>query len=577
MTDQQPDTEHHASKHTDEPKPNGMDWSAVDQTAEAAPSEDRPDEETQTDEEVVADIVKVFEDGGADLDALSAAIVFALEQGLTEVYVSPVAAALSKAGARHLGYAKAELVRRITRELRDTYGTQAEAPEPEIDHEAREVEAAEASKALRADPNLLETGVDLVHRMGVVGETSAIKAVLLASASRLTMKPVSLLLQGESSGGKSTVLLETIKLTPPECLKILTTFSPKSLIYDREFNYAHSMIVLLEAAPLAAKKESEQAHMLRTLLSEGKIIHQTVVSDEEGRPHLETIEKEGPTSLLTCNVLDHLDIELMTRLITVGIDGGPEQTRKVLSAAALRAAGEEEVDFDPELKVWHGLFRWMAYQPTRVVIPFAVDLQRLITIAHTRTRRDFNQLVSMITASALLHQSQREVDAEGRIIAEMADYAHAREALGPGIDQSSDRKPPTDIARLISMVMETIAAEEEPKAQGGKKFAARPGVRRTMDISIRALANRLHATKSSVHRWVKTASDEGFLINHNEGSRRPLRLEILAEPQGSSSSDVLPSPEAVVVAMKEKKHTRGGRDSVWDGTAGQTGTNEQSQ
>ena len=39
-----------------------------------------------------------------------------------------------------------------------------------------------------------------------------------------------------------------------------------------------------------------------------------------------------------------------------------------------------------------------------------------------RFRRDVGSLFSFIKASAILHQAQRQVDAQGRVVATVADY-----------------------------------------------------------------------------------------------------------------------------------------------------------
>ena len=57
-----------------------------------------------------------------------------------------------------------------------------------------------------------------------------------------------------------------------------------------------------------------------------------------------------------------------------------------------------------------------------MTIPFAVDLAQHYPAEQVRSRRDFKQLVTLIQASAILHQRQRQRDEAGRIIATEADY-----------------------------------------------------------------------------------------------------------------------------------------------------------
>ena len=57
---------------------------------------------------------------------------------------------------------------------------------------------------------------------------------------------------------------------------MLTTSSPLSLVYDST-PLAHKIICVYEATQLQADETSVAAMLLRCLISEGKIIHQTTV------------------------------------------------------------------------------------------------------------------------------------------------------------------------------------------------------------------------------------------------------------------------------------------------------------
>jgi hypothetical protein len=82
-----------------------------------------------------------------------------------------------------------------------------------------------------------------------------------------------------------------------------------------------------------------------------------------------------------------------------------------------------------------------------VVIPFAGQLGELMAAARVEVRRAFQAILSMIQASALLHQFQREQTPEGDLVADRSDYQVAalllagpmRRLLGSGLSEPARR------------------------------------------------------------------------------------------------------------------------------------------
>ena len=64
--------------------------------------------------------------------------------------------------------------------------------------------------------------------------------------------------------------------------------------------------------------------------------------------------------------------------------------------------------------------------PAKVVIPYSESLAELFPSEPLEVRRAFGHVASMVQASAVLHQFQRERDHENRIIAQAEDYWLAR-------------------------------------------------------------------------------------------------------------------------------------------------------
>jgi hypothetical protein len=277
---------------------------------------------------------------------------------------------------------------------------------------------------LALEPDILARFRDDLPHAGLAGEERLAQLIFLALTSRLlpwgrpTERPVSKISKGSTSTGKSHVTKTTLRFFPASAYLDLGSMSKRYLFYTEE-ELAHRFIYVSEWASI--RDDEELVAMLRTLLSEGRIVHGTV--EPEGRKNkAKRIEKKGPTGLLMTTTNAAVDPELETRCLSVFTDNSREQTRRVfLRLAALEDEPESRVDF----AAWHELQDWLAgHGETRVAIPFVGALAALMPKGATRLRRDFVTLLCLVRAHAILHRATREQDAGGRIVATVeGDYA----------------------------------------------------------------------------------------------------------------------------------------------------------
>ena len=149
-----------------------------------------------------------------------------------------------------------------------------------------------------------------------------------------------------------------------------------SLVYDTR-PLSHTVIFLFEANQLQAEKQGDKdnvfAMLVRTLISEGRIVHQTTVEDPNsptGR-RVERIVREGPISFI-CTTTGSLYDENETRMLAFNIHENFEQTIAVISGLAVNATGA--ASSSPDLSAWHDLQHWLALGPNDAVIPFAQQI-----------------------------------------------------------------------------------------------------------------------------------------------------------------------------------------------------------
>ena len=94
-----------------------------------------------------------------------------------------------------------------------------------------------------------------------------------------------------------------------------------------------------------------------------------------------------------------------------------------------------------------------------------------------RFRRDVGSLFSFIKASAILHQAQRQVDAQGRVVATVADYALAYPIFTKVMAQSSGKSVPDNVREVVKLIAERAgsAATRPPKGKFQRTAPAGPG------------------------------------------------------------------------------------------------------
>jgi hypothetical protein len=411
-----------------------------------------------------------------------------------------------------------DLVTSATAELRAAEGTPAKpahtrTPEPD---QPKDVcapdEVCAHAPPLASAEDLLAEAVRTVEALGVTGETRIVKGTYLTAVSQVLAEPLSLVVKGASAGGKSYSTRTTLQLFHPAAFYQVTAWSQRSLIFTEE-EFEHRTIVMFEATALrevAEKRDGDLTAMIvRTLLSEGRIIYDITERGDDGKMGTRRITKKGPTNLIVTTTADNLHHENETRLLSLPVDESEEQTRNVMRRTALRRNQAEPAE-PPDLAPWHELFHWLKHHGEhRVYIPHAGYLADHAAASVVRMRRDFGVLLGMIETHAVLHQVSRKRDQHGRIIATAADYAAAREILADAFAITSGRKVKAAVRNAVAAV----------KALGGAAG----------DVTVAQVAMHLKRERSRASRGLKEAADLGYLINQETRDGRPGRYRLGTE------------------------------------------------
>lgn len=366
----------------------------------------------------------------------------------------------------------------------------------------------------------LRKAEERLHGCGYSGDTRLIKLLLLASVTRLFDKPVSMLILGESSTGKSHSLKTFMAFLPSGAYVLRSGASKMAMVYSNE-DYRHKDLIIEELAGLSGGNV-----WLRTLLSEGKINYETVDSNLNSKK----IIKEGPCGLIATTTQQAVYHEDATRYLSWEIQDDLGQLGATTKGIAEEAEGKSQASYDfPD---WSTFGTWLEMGPRIVVIPFATKLDSLIPKVANRQRRDFGQLISLIKAHALMNQRNRATDDQGRIVATVDDYGAVRELVVDILGQAIKATVPATIKEVHDVVTSVTAHRSEYKD----------------GVPLKVVAAKINRDKGAASRRVDQAVEWGFVADEGEGAGFPRKLKPGMDiPE---SREVLPSVEALKTAMK---------------------------
>jgi len=155
---------------------------------------------------------------------------------------------------------------------------------------------------------------------------------------------------------------------------------------------------------------------------------------------------QGPTSLLTTTIKGHLEDQLDDRMITAHPNTTTAQTVNIIEQTAATAGGIGNQVDEKILKAYQHYHDSLL--SVEVVIPFAEDIAEFVSKKGSlpiSARRAFKRVLAGIKTVTILHQKQRSKDDQGRLIAEMSDYAIVHQLIEESFNESlGDAKRYTD-------------------------------------------------------------------------------------------------------------------------------------
>jgi len=343
------------------------------------------------------------------------------------------------------------------------------------------------ARAILESPDLLKRIVEDIGTLGVAGERELAATLYLVGTSRLLPKPLAAIVQGPTSSGKSYLEDKVASLFPPEAVIHATQMTPQALYHMKPGSLRHQFVVAGERSRNENDDTAEATRALREMLGSGRLT-KLMPTKVGGEIRTVTIDQEGPIAYVESTTLSNIFDEDRNRCVLLTTDEQQAQTQRIIhklpesySGVAPQAASGRIIDQH------HALQRML--QQYTVVVPFAARLGGLVAPDRVEARRAFPQLVSMIQASALLHQQQRKVDAEGRLVAEADDYRLARHLLLNPLGRLLGGRLSDPAARFYGRLRERVAVEQTFTSREAKRDET--------------------ASRRSVYGWINELHDAG--------------------------------------------------------------------
>lgn len=371
----------------------------------------------------------------------------------------------------------------------------AAAEESDRLKQERRRQVSAAVKQLQAATNLLPVFHSQLEAMGYICKETIAASIWLSHGSRLLPDSTAFYFSGSSASGKSAGLVRGAELLPPEIVMSITSMSEKALSYIGSMKNMYVMFG--EMAPPVDGQDDFIQRSVRQLLSENKITHCTV-EKADGKSNQQVIRiTEGPCVMVGTTTKDpkSFNDELQNRAVWVPSDDSTEITSRVVASMARRAANPIQAS-DPQVELMKEVFQnfHQTLESLTVVIPFADRIRPQND--HVTVRRLYPMTLSLVKASALLHQHSRQqvvLNGTRAVEATVEDYKVAYRVLAAGAPRVLERCPKK--AREVFDNVIKPAMKTEGKA-----------------LSTTQIQKMIKHPGSTVSRWLKDFVEAGLLV-----------------------------------------------------------------
>lgn len=315
-------------------------------------------------------------------------------------------------------------------DLLETYREQnrfQELPEEKIRKNTRA--GREAAELLNAK-NLVELLDEMLETAGVQAGRKERIGLFMTMCSYKSKIPLHVMLLGGESNSKSHLLNSFEKCFPKNDVLNLTRVTDKS-IYYLSSEMLQSKLVLFHNYENFSENGITALNHLQT---NHELTMSATKRDRFGNL-VSSIKKTEArfASILSAEKSRGTKVDLPF-LICLSFENSKEQSLKMMEYETKKLAGKiDETIQDRSRIIVRSLVQLLQTKP--VIIPFADKI--ILTENTLKNSRMFAQILRLVSQVAFVHQFQRNIDDQGRILAEPIDLKIALDLFGDSIFKSS--------------------------------------------------------------------------------------------------------------------------------------------
>ena len=374
-------------------------------------------------------------------------------------------------------------------------------------------EKEDAEKFLKSD-KILFIIKDALERQECVGEENNKILLYLIYTSRLMRRPISCIIKGPSSSGKTYLMSKVLSLIPPEGYITIQQATAKSFYYMGENDLSHKMIVIGEMH--GAEDSQYSIREAQEGIGDGKLTIATVEKDSETN-QMKTVFREvlGPCGFVSSTTDVEINPENETRNFSVYVRIDEKKVIETINPIANRYTGNSRLLTKEELLKLHNAQRLLQIK-LNVKIPYIRYVLNKFPTSPIRVMRDRVRFCVLIETIAILHQRQRKIeeDSDGNkwVIANLCDYNIALTLMDDILVETIFELPKKS-KEIYEM---TLKMRSEFVEESGSSFIDDDKKKMLFHTTYKKIGERMKLKSEEIRRWAKPLWDSGYFDRSEE-------------------------------------------------------------
>jgi hypothetical protein len=363
-----------------------------------------------------------------------------------------------------------------------------------------------------------------MEKAGVVGESLNMLVGFVSTLSRRMKYPLHLIIQSESSAGKSNMLNLLNKLVPEEDGLYFTQVTPRSFYYGESDFLKYKSIFIAEGDGL---KEAE--FPIKQMMSEGRLsISYTKSDPKTGENTSESSNTEGPAQFIMTEPREGVNEEINNRCVILILDMSPEQTERIQAYQRLLDSPEGVV-LRKERDVICDFYRHVQREIKSLSILNTFSKYFSFNTRSHQARREHQMYLTLLNCITLLNQYQREKvykDGELYVKTHPIDIALCNFLARYIFASSLEHLPPQTTLFMITLVKHFMEESKKNMVEFEQIWFYRKEARDITNLS-----------NTRTHEHINRMVDHEILTSRRDGNGISYRF--LVKPQDDGSIDRL--------------------------------------